>query len=79
MDEQQRNGTLGGLVHIIHTQLAEPIHGERVQLTLVRAPVVPVIPSASKPPDAGEWCAVGPLGGGADLIWQAGVVEPVLE
>ena len=84
MDEQQQDGTHSGtpLVHIMHTQLAKPVHGERVQLTLVRAPVIHVIPSASEPPDVGEWRAVGPVAGaGADpgLIWRAGVVEPALD
>ena len=55
MDEQQRDGALGGslLVHIMHTQVTEPVHGERVQVTLVRVPVVPLIPSAGELPDVG--------------------------
>ena len=69
-------------MHIMRTQLAEPVYGERVQPTLVRAPVIPVMPSASEPPDVGEWRAVGPVAGAGadvDLVWRAGVVEPALE
>ena len=72
-------------MHILHSQLAEPVHrnvarehGERVQLALVSAPVIPVLPPVSEPPDVREWRAVGPLGC-VDLVWQAGVVELALE
>jgi hypothetical protein len=71
VDEEQWDGTLDGtpLVHVMHAQLAEPVHrdgasehGERIQLALVRAPVVPVLPPANEPPDICERHAVGPLG-----------------
>lgn len=83
MNEQQREGTLGGtpLVYVMHAQFAKPIyrdaareHRERVQLALMRTPVVPVLPPADEPLDVGEWRAIGPLGC-VDLVRQASVIE----
>jgi hypothetical protein len=53
-------------------------HGESVQLTLVRAPVVPIVPSVGEPPNVREWHAVVPLGS-VNLVRKAGVVELTLE
>ena len=87
MDEEQRNGTLDGapLVHVMHAQFAEPVHrdrarehGKRIQLALVRAPFIPVLPSVSEPFDVCERRAVVPLGC-VDLVWQACVLELTLE
>jgi len=85
VNEQQRYGILGGtpLVYII--QFAEPVHrdgarehGKRVQLALVRAPVIPVFPPAGEPLDVGERRAVSLLGG-TDLDRQANVVKLALK
>ena len=82
MDEEKRDGTLDvtPFVHIVQVQLAEPVyrdgareHGERIQFTLVRAPVIPVLPPAEEPPDICEWHTVGPLGC-FNFIREAGVV-----
>ncbi len=76
MDEQQQDGTLGctPLLYIMHIQFAEPVHrdgarehGERVQLTLMRAPVIPELPPADEPPDVCKRRTIGPLGG-VDLV-----------
>ena len=77
VDEKQWDGTLDNtpLVHVMYAQPAEPVHrdgarehGERVQLALMRAPVVPILPSASEPPDVCERYAVVPLGS-VDFVW----------
>ena len=87
VDEEQRDGTLDGapLVHVMHAQFAEPVHrdrarehGKHVQLALVRAPFIPVLPSVSEPFDVCERRAVVPLGC-VDLVWQACVLELTLE
>jgi len=69
VDEQQRDGTFDCTphVHVMHAQLAEPVHrdgarehGERVRLSLLLAPVVPVLPSADEQLDVAERHVISP-------------------